>query len=53
MLSPTEAAARNRKVAMQLAEKTLAKLEECPAPIAKRKPAVRSAIPQIELIHPH
>ena len=48
MLSPTEAAARNRKVAMQLAEKTLAKLEECPAPIAKRKPATRSAIPQIE-----
>ena len=48
MLSPTEAAARNAKVKLQLAEKTLAKLEECPAPIAKRKPVVRSPLPTIE-----
>lgn len=48
MLSPTEAAARNRKVAMQRDEKLLATLETVQDPIAIRKPATRSAIPQIE-----
>ena len=45
MLSPTEATARNRKVAMLQDEKLITTLETVQDPIAIRKPATRSALP--------
>lgn len=48
MLTPTEAAARNRQIALRNDEKILAKLEEVREPIVTRKAATRSNLPTIE-----
>ena len=48
MLNQHEVGAHNYKVALKIADKLVSKLEECPAPIAIRKPATRSHLPMID-----
>jgi hypothetical protein len=45
MLNQHQVGAHNLKVALKASDRLISKLEECPAPIAIRKPATRSTIP--------